>query len=398
MDILFEKFQQKLRFVPMNFVRSILQDIQWDARLIGIKGARGIGKTTLMLQYIRLHLMDEIDKVLYVSLDAIWFNANSLSDLVADFVKRGGKFLFLDEVHKYPAWAQELKNIYDDYPQLKVVFTGSSNLEILNARADLSRRAVVYTMQGFSFREFLSVETGKQLPIFSLEEILENHLQLSHQIINEVKPFEHFDNYLNYGYYPFYQEQKDLFDMRLSEVVNMILEIELPALRGVEMAYVHKIKQLLMIIASSVPFIPNVSKISEKIQINRTTLLNYLIYLDEIGLTRNLYKDSNGISQLQKPNKIYLENTNLNYNLAKENANTGNNRETFFANQIAYKNILEYTEPADFLVNDKYVFEIGGKTKGKFQIDQIENAFIIADNIEFGYQNKIPLWLFGFLY
>jgi predicted AAA+ superfamily ATPase len=178
----------------------------------------------------------------------------------------------------------------------------------------------------------------------------------------------------------------------------MILEIELPALRGVEMAYVHKIKQLLMIIASSVPFIPNVSKISEKIQINRTTLLNYLIYLDEIGLTRNLYKDSNGISQLQKPNKIYLENTNLSYNLAKENVNTGNNRETFFANQIAYKNVLEYTEPADFLVNNKYVFEIGGKTKGKSQINQIENAFIIADNIEFGYQNKIPLWLFGFLY
>jgi predicted AAA+ superfamily ATPase len=375
-----------------------MQDIQWDARLIGIKGARGIGKTTLLLQYIQLNLSQEINKVLYVSLDAIWFNAHSLTELADKFVKRGGKYLFLDEVHKYPSWAQELKNIYDDYPELKVVFTGSSHLEILNARADLSRRAVVYTMQGLSFREFVSVETAKSLPIYSLDQILTNHLTISQELVKEFRPFEHFENYLTYGYYPFYQEQKELFDMRLSEVVNMILEIELPALRGVEFAYIHKLKQLLMIIAESVPFVPNVTKISDKIQINRTTLLSYLQYLDEIGLTRNLYKEANGISKLQKPNKIYLENTNLIYNLAKENANIGNTRETFFANQLAYKNTLEYTENGDFMVNKKQIFEIGGRTKGKEQIAHLNNSFIVADNIEFGFQNKIPLWLFGFCY
>jgi len=297
-----------------------------------------------------------------------------------------------------PGWAQVLKNIYDEYPHLYVVFTGSSLLEILNARADLSRRAVVYEMQGFSFREYLRMETGINFEILSLEQILSAHLIEAQKINQQIKPFQYFETYLKQGYYPFYREQPELYEMRLGEVINMILEIELPQLRGVELAYVAKVKQLLVIIAESVPFMPNVSKLSEKININRATLLSYLHYLEEIGLTRNLFKDSYGISRLQKPAKVYLENTNLIYMLAQQNANIGNKRETFFINQISYNHKVTYTAQTDFKVDDTYFFEIGGKNKPNKQIAALNHSFIVADDIEYGFQNKIPLWLFGFMY
>ncbi len=398
MESLFEKFQQKLLYTPLDFVRSAMQEIDWNARLIGIKGARGIGKTTLLLQYIKLHLSDLKIETLYVSLDSIWFNTHSLVELASDFEKKGGKYLFLDEVHRYEGWAQELKNIYDDYPHLKIVFTGSSLLEILNARADLSRRAVVYTMQGFSFREYLSVETGLAFDRLTLDQILTNHVNETGKIIQKIKPLQHFELYLKQGYYPFYREQPGLYEIRLGEVINMMLEIELPLLRAVELAYIKKVKQLLVIIAESVPFIPNVSKLSEKIGINRATLLAYLYYLDEIGLTRNLFKEAYGISRLQKPSKIYLENTNLIYAFARENANAGNIRETFFANQVGFQHEINYTEFGDFLVNNTYNFEIGGKHKSAKQLKASKEGYIIADGIEFGHNNKIPLWLFGFMY
>lgn len=398
MDFLIEQFQQKLKHTSTDFVRSIMDEIHWEARLIGIKGARGIGKTTLLLQYIKLHLSSSLGQTLYVSLDDIWFNHHSLIELVRDFERQGGRYLFLDEVHKYSGWAQELKNIYDSYPNLKIVFTGSSLLEILNARADLSRRAVVYTMQGFSFREYIGVESGTLLKPLSLDQIIDNHIEVTQQINDKIKPFQYFDSYLKHGYYPFYKEELDLYEMRLGEVVNMILEIELPLLRNVDMAYVTKVKQLLIIIAESVPFVPNVSKLSDKIGINRATLLSYLNYLDEIGLTYNLYKDAHGISKLQKPSKVYLENTNLIFLLARNNANIGNLRETFFSNQLSYRHSLGYTEIGDFLVDGKFTFEIGGKGKGHKQIKTVANSYVVADDILYGSQNKIPLWLFGFLY
>jgi predicted AAA+ superfamily ATPase len=398
MESLVSKFYSKLVATSTDFVRDTMYQVNWNARLIGLKGARGIGKTTLLLQYIKLHLSDQLDKTLYVSLDALWFNTNSLMDLVDEFSKKGGKYLFIDEVHKLQGWPQVLKNIYDENPHLNVVFTGSSLLEILNARADLSRRAVVYEMQGFSFREYLSIESGINFEILSLEQILNNHLQEAQKINQKIKPFQYFETYLKQGYYPFYREQPDLYEIRLGEVINMILEIELPQLRGVELAYISKVKQLLVIIAESVPFMPNVSKLSEKININRATLLSYLHYLSEIGLTHNLFKDSYGISRLQKPAKIYLENTNLIYLLAQQNANVGNVRETFFINQLNYKHSVTYAEQTDFKIDDIYYFEIGGKNKTNKQIATLENSYIVADDIEYGYQNKIPLWLFGFMY
>jgi len=398
MDALIDLFEKKIANVKTGFSRSTLDEIHWKSRLIAIKGARGVGKTTLLLQYIKQNLSEEMDKVLYVSMDNIWFNNHSLVDLAKFFEQRGGKYLFLDEVHKYNNWAQEIKNIYDDYPEIRTVFTGSSLLEILNARADLSRRAITYTMQGLSFREYLSLETGEVFPKIQLNDLLEDHTSIAREINMKVKPYEYFDKYIKYGYYPYYREDYDVYYLRLGEVINMMLDVELPLLRGVNVAYISKVKQLLSIIAESVPFHPNVNKLSEKMGINRNTLLTYFHYLEEIGLTKNLFKQSSGISALQKPTKTYLENTNLMYLLAKDISNKGNLRETFFANQLGFKNTLTYAEKGDFKVDEKYVFEIGGKNKTKHQLKDIPDSYYVLDDITIGSENKIPLYLFGFLY
>ena len=398
MEILFDKFQQRLSWVDTRFVRGLMEEIDWDARLIGIKGPRGVGKTTLLLQYIKLNLSGELDNVLYVSLDNIWFSQHSLSDLADEFVKKGGRYLFLDEVHRYPNWSQELKNLYDDYPGLKLIFTGSSLLEILNARADLSRRSIIYHMQGLSFREFLNMTVGTGFPVFQFDELLKSHQELARMVNKEIKPLQHFHKYLKTGYYPFFNDMPGLYFSRLEEVINMILDIELPLLRGVESAYIFKVRQLLQILAESVPFLPNISKLSERIGINRTTLLTYLYYLDETRLINILYRNAAGITRLQKPDKLYLDNTNLSYTLSPKSVNKGSLRETFFANQVKFRKLIEYTDRGDFIVGSQYYFEIGGKNKNSEQLPEGENSWIAADDIEFGFRNKIPLWLFGFLY
>jgi len=397
MDILIEKSYQKVRDVDTRFIRSIMDKIDWNDRLIGIRGARGVGKTTLLLQRIK-KVLGNTNEVLYVSLDNLWFAEHSLLNLVDFFVKRGGKFLFLDEVHKYPMWSQVIKNIYDDFPNLKVVFTGSSLLEILNARADLSRRAIVYDIQGLSFREFLNITQKTNFQSVLLSDILEKHKEISDEILSKVKPLQFFADYLQHGYYPFFTEGITRFSYRLEEVVNMILEVELPLLRNVEPAYVSKIKQLLQIVAESVPFIPNIDGLSKRIDIHRNTLLAYLYYLQETRLTNHLHKDISGINRLQKPEKIYLENTNLAYTLAENNTDIGNMRETFFLNQISYSHTVEFPNNGDFWVDKKFLFEIGGKNKSGKQIKDTSNAYIVADNIEYGFDKKIPLWLFGMLY
>jgi hypothetical protein len=398
MEDLHQKYLKKVQHIDTNFIRSFIHEVNWKARLIGIKGARGVGKTTLLLQYMKLHYSENWQEALYVSLDSFGFKERTLVGLADEFVNNGGKYLFLDEVHKYANWAQELKNIYDDHPELKVVFTGSSLLEILNSRADLSRRAIIYHMQGLSFREYLELETGEKFEKVTLGAILFNHLQIASTITVKVKPLRYFESYLRKGYYPFYKEEPDLYEQRIEEVINMMLEIELPLLRGIDIGLVPKLKQLLTIISESVPFIPNVATLSQKMGMHRSTLMRYLYYLEEVGLTINLQKEAKGSVKLQKPAKIYLENTNLMFALSPSNANIGNARETFFANQLGYKNKLSYHEKTDFFINNLYAFEIGGKDKSKKQVANLENAFIAADEIEYGYQNKIPLWLFGFLY
>lgn len=391
---------KKIRNINLTFVRSIDKKINWNSRLIGIKGARGCGKTTLLLQHLKNNHMDLVSsgKALYASLDNIWFSKNSLLDLADSFSKNGGKILYLDEVHKYEDWPIYIKNIYDDFPELQVVFTGSSLLQILDARADLSRRPVMYKMQGLSFREFLNIKTGNDFQTLALEEILFNHSKHSFDICSKVKPFEYFDEYLKTGYYPFFMEGLDTYYIKLEETVNMILEMELPLLRKIEISYVPKLKKLLAIIAESSPFTLNTSMLSGVMELNRTTFLSYLKSLTDAKLIDSLFKDLKGVSSLQKPDKIFLENTNLMYLYQGEKVDTGNVRETFLVNQLSYNQTVELSEVSDFYVNDKYTIECGGKSKTGEQIKSLENAFVAADGIETGAGSKIPLWLFGFLY
>lgn len=396
MDEIIEKYVKRVSGLKFSFERSSLAFLNEDHRLLGIKGARGTGKTTLLLQFAKGQ-PDWRTKVLYASLDDFWFTTHRLHSLADDFVKKGGHTLLLDEVHKYPGWAQELKNIYDEMPELKVIFTGSSLLEILNTRADLSRRAVVHHLQGLSFREYLALKQGIDLPVFTLSEILANPTEISENILKEVKPLAHFQHYLQMGYYPFFKESENLYYHKLEAVVNLILDIELPLLRKLDVAYVAKLKQLLAVLAESTPFIPNMSKLSERIGINRGTLLQYVHYLQEAGLLVNLFKQSQGISQLQKPNKIFLDNTNLSFLLSPK-MDVGALRETFFANQVGHLHQLNYPAKGDFLVNEKMLFEVGGKNKGDSQITNVQNGYLALDDIEYGTGRTIPLWLFGFMY
>lgn len=397
MDVLFNSFSAKYARTSTRFVRGLEREIDWELPLVGIRGPRGVGKTTMLLQHIKLH--HKVDgSVLYASADNIWFNAHSIYELAVGFAQRGGRFLYLDEVHKYPNWSQELKNIYDDLPDLKVVFTGSSLLEILNSRADLSRRAVVYEMQGFSFREYLNWNEQVRLPRVELPQLLADHVEIAMEVMGKVKVLQHFDAYLRHGYYPFYKEQPTMFNTRLGEVVNMILEVELPQLRGLDMAYVPKIKQLLYVIAESAPFTPNVTKLGERIGVSRNAMLAYLNALHESRITFSLHKDASGVARLQKPDKLYLDNTNLAYALIGGQPNRGTLRETFFANQLRQGHVVEVAKAGDFVVDGNYTFEIGGAGKGMQQVESVESAYIVADDIEYGNGERVPLWMFGFLY
>jgi hypothetical protein len=398
MERLIELFRRKIAVTLLDFVRSMEQVIPWDARLVGLRGARGIGKTTLFLQHIKKHFEHDLSKVLYVSLDNLWFTEHSLLELADTFYKQGGTHLFLDEVHKYPQWSVAVKNLYDDYPELHIAFTGSSLLEILDARADLSRRAVVFNMQGLSFREFLMLRTGKSFPVYKLQDILENHERIAGEIVSQVHPYQYFSEYLRLGYYPYFLESIDTYFIRLEETINMILEIELPQLRHIEVASIPKIKRLLGVIAESAPFIPNISRLSEHVGIHRHTVLAYLQALHEAKLIYALYRNAHGISALQKPEKIYLENTNLMYLLKGDSVEIGTIRETFFANQVSQNHTIEYTESGDFRIDGHVTVEVGGKHKTRKQIQHLQDAYIASDNLEYGYDKKIPLWLFGFLY
>lgn len=396
-----EKLQLKhialIQNTNLDFVRDYIVDLPWDEKLLGIKGSRGVGKTTLLLQYVnKTYGLSE--KALYASLDDLYFTDNKLTDLVDEFVSKGGEHLFLDEVHKYPNWSIELKNIYDFHKDLKIVFTGSSMLEILNSRADLSRRAVVFNMQGLSFREYLSFEKNVFFPKYTLEEILQNHSEIVLSIVDKYKPLKDFKEYLKKGYFPFVKESPGLYYHKVNEVVNMIVEIEIPLMRGLDHSKVNKIKQLLYIISQSVPFKPNITKLAERIGISRNLLLSYIRGLDDANLINLLNKDAFGLSALQKPDKIYLENTNLSYVLSEQKPDIGNVRETFFLNQLKKDNSVTYSESSDFLVNRKFTFEIGGKNKSGDQIKGLPDSYIVSDDIEMGYENKIPLWLFGFIY
>ncbi len=397
MDILKQKFYNKYALTQISNVRSFINSIDWSNRFIGIKGSRGIGKTTLILQYLKMNYKTG-NKVLYVSLDDLYFAENSLYSLADNFHKKGGELLAIDEVHRYSNWAIELKNIYDDMPNLKVIFTGSSLLHLQKAKADLSRRVVMYDMPGLSLREFLFFETGKTFKAYSLSEILDNHIEIAIEIITQLKPLAYFDNYLNYGYYPFYKENIKSFHSKLDSIVITVLEVDIPQFALIQTGNIIYLKKLLSIISNSVPFKPNLKSLSERTGISLNTMKIYLKLLNDADLLQMLYVQDKGINSLNKPEKIYLNNPNLMNNRGIENINLGNLRETFFYNQVKTNNIVNASKQSDFLVNNKYTFEIGGKNKKQKQIEGISNAYVVKDDIEIGSDNTIPLWLFGFMY
>lgn len=397
MNILSQRFYEKYAQTSTKLVRDFIHQVDWSNRFIGIKGSRGVGKTTLLMQYIKLNFNPDY-KVLFTSMDSLYFTENRLYDLADVFYKKGGELLVLDEVHRYPAWSVELKNIYDDFPNLKVIFTGSSLLQISKAKADLSRRTVMYEMPGLSFREFLIFENIATFSEVTIENIVENHVQLAIDIISKIKPLEHFSKYLKYGYYPFYLDNIKSFHQKLFEAIQVTLEIDIPQFESLQSSNIIYLRKLLQIISGSVPFKPNMNSISQRTGISLNTMKQYLKYLAEANLISLLYVEEKGINSLNKPEKIYLQNTNLMHSLAPENTEIGHIRETFFLSQVKPKLKVNAAFKADFLINNKYTFEIGGKSKPQYQIGGTENAFVVKDNIEVGNDNIIPLWLFGFLY
>ncbi|MDR2145262.1 MAG: AAA family ATPase [Tannerella sp.] len=398
MEEIFDFFYRELRKTGLLFQRYLMDEIDWDNRLSAITGARGTGKTTMILQHIKKTFGNSPREALYVSLDHIWFSGNRLFDLANAFEKQGGKYLFLDEVHKYENWSREVKNIYDNFSNLKVVITGSSMLQIYKGNADLSRRAVHYVLQGLSFREYLKYDQHIEFEKISLDSLLQNHIEIAGEINEQIRPMPLFDSYLKQGYYPYYKENKQFYWSKLANTVNLILETDLPSVETIEMFSIRKIKKLLWIISQSVPFTPKITELSANLGVSRNSLLNYLTILERGGLINLLQTKAKGLNSLAKPEKIYLNNANQIYAFNSDKPNIGNLRETFFLNQLRAVSKVTSADKADFTVADKYIFEVGGKNKGHEQIVGTENAYLALDNIEYGYANKIPLWMFGMLY
>ena len=398
MENLFQFSASRINSVDTSFKRYLWNKINWNNRLIAITGARGVGKTTLLLQYIRENLTDHPDEVIYVNMDDLYFAKNTLVDFASEFVKKGGKYLFLDEVHKYRNWSQEIKNIYDYFSELKIVVTGSSALDIFKGKADLSRRAILYRLQGLSFREFIALKYNYLFPVVALDDLLKNAIKIGTPILEKIKPIKLFEEYLQYGYYPFFKEGEAEFQFRLKQTVNHLLDSDLPSVENIDFNAVHYLRKLISILAEIVPYKPNIVKLSQQVGISRETLVRYLYLLEKADLLILLQTSVYGISKMNKPEKIYLNNPNLINTLADSQSNQGTLRETFFLNQLQVLHAVNYSEMSDFLVDNKYTFEIGGKNKSRKQITGIENSFVAADNIEFAWEKKIPLWLFGFLY
>ena len=398
MEDIFKYSQLKLSKTSMNFKRYLLDEIEWEDRLIGIKGARGVGKTTLMLQSLKKNYGNSL-KAIYVSLDNFYFTKNRLFDFAEKFHVNGGKALYLDEVHRYPAWSIDIKNLYDLYDDLKIVFSGSSALQLNKADADLSRRAAIYNLHELSFKEYLELSGNECFNSFSLEDILSNHIEIASEIIKKITVIPLFKKYLKEGIYPFFKEVKVQFYERIINTINLVIESDLQIIENINYQTAYKLKQLVAVLADSVPFKVNISKLSREVGLSRDMLLELLTALDRANIIESIRMQGSSFGYLTKPDKIYMNNTALLYALhtGKENIE-GTVRETFFVNQMFQSHKVKSSKNGDFLIDEKYIFEIGGKSKGFKQIADITNSFVVADNIELGYGNKIPLWLFGFMY
>lgn len=389
MEKLYELFYRKLKNTPVEFLRYKYNQIKWESRAFGLVGPRGVGKSTMLLQYIKQNL--DTKDTLYVSADNLYFAEHKLVDLADRFVKMGGKHLFIDEIHKYEGWSRELKQIYDSYDDLQLVISGSSILDIYKGMADLSRRMPIYEMQGLSFREYLRLFHGIDVPVYSMEDILTHKA-----VINGIEhPLPLFHDYLKRGYYPFGRDAE--FEIELMQVINQTMEIDIPMHIKANVSVGRKLKSLIMVVSKSVPFKPVMQKLADVTGISRNDIPDYLIYMERAGMISQLRNATGGLRGLGKVEKLYLDNTNLIYALAPEHADIENVRETLFMNQTRVCNDVRSSDISDFEIDNK-VFEIGGRKKGQKQIENANDGYIVKDDIESGYANVIPLWAFGLNY
>lgn len=390
MRTLVAKYRNILKNVDTGYVRNIHNTIPWNDRLIAILGARGVGKTTLVLQHIKLY--EDIETTLFVYADDLWFSTHSLVNLAESFYTNGGRVLYIDEIHKYKNWSQEIKNIYDLYPDLKVRYTGSSILDLQKGSHDLSRRVLEFQMHGLSFREFVMINSGVDIPIHTLEQVLANKIEFPYA---DYRPVALFKEYLSKGYYPYFQEPG--YELRLAKTINAILEVDIPKFAELSVSTAEKLKTLLYIVAQSVPFKPNYSKIARDLDMHRNAVSDLMVWLDKADLINILRDETKGYKLLGKVNKIYLNNPNLAYVLSDDEPNIGNVRETMFLSWLRVTHKVTASDVSDFKVG-KYTFEVGGKKKGQHQIKDIEHAYVVKDDIEYGHLNEVPLWAFGLLY
>lgn len=401
MERLFERHDANISIVSMEYIRDIMKRIHWSSRLIAIRGPKGVGKSTLMKQYIKSHFEKGDRHVLYCSVDTNYFTTHTILEVAEKFVKRGGRWLFIDEVHKYPGWSREIKEIYDLYADLHIILSGSSLIQINDGQADLSRRLIIYDMPGLSLREFLRLDTGMMFESISLDQLLEKPEKFCIEICSQCHPLEHFNRYLQCGYYPFYFEEKQEYNEKVENVVNYIIDVELTKHRNMDVGNTRKVKALLQVISQMTPYEVDIAKLSKATGIMRNTILKYLTHLEKACLIHRLFTDLMRVTDLQKPDKMYLDNTNLLYTLNPQKPEIGTVRETFFANQLASAgHKLEYAgyKKGDFRIDGNIVIEVGGEDKGFSQLAGQEHSFVAADDIESAYMRKIPLWALGFLY
>ena len=396
MDQIYIEHKETLASLKPRFRRDFMDEIDWNEPLLFILGARGVGKTTLILQHIKERFGNNA-AALYISMDDLALSNFTLLSMAKHHAQNGGTHLFVDEIHKYQNWSQELKNIRDKIKELKVVVSGSSIIDIYKGNADLSRRSVVYNLHGLSFREYLNIELKLNLPKFSLEEILKEHENLAPQLLEQFKPLQHFPTYLKYGYYPFYLEGIKNYHHKLGNVLNVVLEQDMALLESVDLVKIPKIRKLIYLLSTQVPYQPNITKLAETLEIDRITLLHYLNSLQKASVLNLVRLNGKLYTQLTKPDKIYLQNTNLLY-LSQSAVNIGTLRETFFANQVSINHQLTLAQQGDFIIDNTYTIEVGGAHKNFNQINNIPNSYLVIDDLPQGIKNKIPLWLFGFMY
>ena len=397
MEELFDKSERRLKLVDLNFKRYLFPDVDDKERLIGITGARGTGKTTLLMQKLKEKNVPA-NKAFYASMDDIYFSTHRLVDVAAEFSKNGGKYLFLDEVHKYETWSIELKNIYDTYPELNVMFTGSSVIEMAKTQGDLSRRAMVYKLESMSFREYLAYDLKLHFDPIPLADLLSNHIAIAESLLDKgLEPLKHLEYFHKYGAYPYSLESKNTFHEKLRNTINVIIENDLAAAAGIDFSTGLKIKKMLAAISQSVPFKPNMNDLAAKIGADRRNVYKYLDYLKRSRLINTLTSDEKNYNAMSKPEMIYLENGSLAYALCEEKPEKGMLRETFVYSQMNPKHHVSYTPAGDFLIDNKYIFEVGGKNKKFKQIKNLPASHLAIDEIEVGHGNKIPMWMLGFL-